>query len=107
MNSANFMAHLSCSVNLARQTQEETVSLPCTFINTLLYLMTRTGTSVLADLQSVNRMKSLGVRDQRNRPKTLYPSSSTKDGFDRETRHRYDESMRFGHHQLHLGLGIM
>lgn len=49
--------------------------------------MTRTGTSVLADLQSVNRMKSLGVRDQRNRPKTLYPSSSTKDGFDRETRH--------------------
>lgn len=55
--------------------------------------MTRTGTSVLADLQSVNRMKSLGVRDQRNRPKTLYPSSSTKDGFDRETRHRYDESM--------------
>lgn len=69
--------------------------------------MTRTGTSVLADLQSVNRMKSLGVRDQRNRPKTLYPSSSTKDGFDRETRHRYVESMRFGHHQLHLGLGIM
>lgn len=68
--------------------------------------MTRTGTSVLADLQSVNRMKSLGVRDQRNRPNTLYPSSSTKDGFDRETRHM-NESMRFGHHQLHLGLGIM
>lgn len=47
-----------CRQILARQTQEETVSLPCTSIKTLLYLMTRTGTSVLADLQSVNRMES-------------------------------------------------